>query len=205
MLDDDTSRPEQRPGDRLEKLGRHPLKRKPEAGPPELTARHRLLIEYQIYGCPHRSACQRITRPKAVLDDAGQPVIADVPVEPGEPLSLEEAADLLGIRRRNARELTRTVIFQRAYAAELQAFREGEKIRSMHRVVAIRDDAGAGKAADKKVQLAAAGMILGEDAGPRAPSVVVNVGTQITAGIVVRLPASAQMTPLERTINHEDN
>ena len=205
MRDDDSDTLDRHP-DRLERLG-HPLRRKPAGGPRELTPRHRLLISYMIDGVAHRSILARITRPRAVIDEAGNPAIRDVSPEPYEPLTLIEAADLLRIRRRNARELMTLPIFRDAYELELQRYRNGEKAASLRTLVEVRDDEGAGKAADRKVRMAAAQAIMGEGEGNRGGTTVnVSVGTRITAGIVVRLPASAQMTPLERpnTIEHDD-
>ena len=206
MRDSDSETLDCRP-DRLEKLG-HPLRRKPAGGPRELTPRHRLLIEYMIDGVAHRSVLARITtRRRAVIDEAGNPAIRDMSPEPYEPLTLIEAADLLHTRRRNARELMTLPIFRDAYELELQRYRNGEKAASLRTLVEVRDDEGAGKAADRKVRMAAAQAIMGEGEGSRGTTVNVSVGTRITAGIVVRLPASAQMTPLERpnTIEHDDD
>lgn len=203
------SLPAAEPGNRLERMGQSSVSRKPEGGPKELTPRYRLLVEYQIDGSPHADLLQRVKRPKAVIDDAtGLPVIREVPVEPGVPLTLIEAADVLRIRRRNARQLTKTRAYQDHMAAELQSFRDGERARSFHTMVEIRDDPGFGKAADRKVRLNASQMLLGEGDGNRAgPTVnIYNGGQKITAGVVIRLPPTAQRAPLEHThsIEHED-
>jgi hypothetical protein len=42
-----------RPTNRLQALGYRAMRRKPEDGPKELTARHLLLIEYMVHGRPH--------------------------------------------------------------------------------------------------------------------------------------------------------
>jgi hypothetical protein len=184
--------------DRLSALGYRSLRRKPEGGPRELTARHRLLIEYQVFGCPH-AFVQRITRPIQQADTSGNIVTVQKPIEPGEPLTLIEAADLLRIRRRNARELATFPMYQRAYAIEVQRLRDGEKARSIHAMIEIRDDKGAGKAADKTVRLKAAQAIMGEGEGNRGTTVNVNtsVGVAVKAGLVLRLPADAPKIPLE--------
>jgi hypothetical protein len=131
------------PADRLEALGRPKLpRRKPDGGPPALTAKHKLLIAYMIDGCQHPGLLARIKRQKAIISEAGEPAIAMVSPEVGEPLELIEAADVLRIRRRNARELFSTPIFRRAYNAALDEYRDGEKAASLRTMVEVRDDPG---------------------------------------------------------------
>lgn len=178
------------PADRLEALGRGTsLRRKPAAGPTQLTARHHPLISYMIDGCQHPGLLARIKREKAVINEAGEPVIASISPEVGEPLTLIEAADLLRIRRRNARELHGLPIFQKAYNAAIEAYRNGERAASVRTMVEVRDAPGAGKAADRKVQLTAAAMLLGEVGGRGETNVVVNnaIGIQQVPGIVIDL------------------
>jgi hypothetical protein len=184
--------------DRLKSLGYRPMRRKPDGGPKELTPRHRLLIEYQVFGCPH-AFVRQITRPVQELDEStGNIITVQKPIEPGEQLTLIEAADLLRIRRRNARELSSFPLYQRTLAAEVQRLRDGEKARSVGTMVKIRDDHGQGKAADRTVRLKAAQALLGEGDGNRQPSVQVNVGVVAErAGLVLRLPPDAPKTPLE--------
>lgn len=195
----DVSEVTARPPDRFETLGYKSPRKKPEGGPKELTAKHRLLIEYQLFGCPH-DFVRKITRPAHQVDkDTGEVVTIQKPVEPGEPLTLIEAADLLRIRRRNARQLAGYPIFRTAFAAELQRLREGEKARSVHTMIGIRDDLGDGKAADRKVRLEASKAVLGEGEGNRGTTVNVTnqVGVQVRAGLVLRIPADAPRIPLE--------
>jgi hypothetical protein len=194
--------PRSRVPDRFEALGYKAPRRKPEGGPKELTARHLLLIEYMTYGVEH-DFVRKMTRPVQQAEESGKIVTLHKPIEPGEPLTLIEAADLLRIRRRNARELATFPIFQRAYATELQRLRDGEKARSLHVMVEVRDEKGAGKAADQTVRLKAARAILGEGEGNRGTTVNVNtnVGVSVKAGLVLRLPADAPTIPLE----HEDS
>jgi hypothetical protein len=185
--------------DRFEALGYKAPRRKPEGGPKELTPRHQLLVEYMVFGCQH-AFVRQITRPVQEIDQStGKIITVQKPIEPGEPLTLIEAADLLRIRRRNARELSTFPIFQRAYATELQRLRDGEKARSVHTMIEIRDDRGLGKAADRTVRLKASQAILGEGDGNRQPNVQVNVG--VTAGYVIDLSPqkadAAPKTPLE--------
>ena len=185
---------------RLERLGHGAPRRKPEGGPKELTARHKLLISYMIDGCGHRSICDRIWVKRNIMVDGLVAVVTRRP-QPGEPLSLIEAADLLRIRRRNARELMTLPIFKRAYDEEIQRFREGERAASLHTLVAVRDDEGCGKAADRKVRMQASMALLGE-IGSNATTVNVNVGgTHITAGIVIDLRDDEPTDG--KTIEHE--
>jgi hypothetical protein len=184
---------------RLQSLGYRPMRRKPEGGPKELTPRHRLLIEYQVFGCPH-GFVRQITRPVQEIDKStGKIITVQKPIEPGEQMTLIEAADLLRIRRRNARELAGFPIYQKAFAIEVQRLRDGEKARSVGAMIQIRDDQGQGKAADKTVRLKAAQAILGESDGNRGTTVNVQTNVAVTerAGLVLRLPADAPRTPLE--------
>lgn len=153
-----------------------------------LTAKHKLLISYMVVGCPH-PYITAMTRAAPTEDDPD----ARRPLNQNEPLRLEEAADALGIRRRHARHLFEQVVFQKALSKELNALRDGAKARAMHRIIALVDEPGEGKAADRKVQLQAAQALLGEavGAGPAQVNVGVTVNNQLTAGIVVRIPSAA--------------
>lgn len=175
---------------RLNALGyKQASKRKPLEG---LDARGKLLVEYLIYGCPH-DWIRQYTR-KA---PTGEEPDRHVPIEPGWPLTLEEAADAVRIKRRNARWISRQPVFQRELAEQLQSLRNGMKARAVLAQGEILDDRGDGAAADRKVRLQAAQAILGEDPRDRSVNVTVNNGVQLTAGIVVRLPSHAASTPLE--------
>jgi hypothetical protein len=185
--------------DRLESLGYKPLRRKPEGGPKALTPRMKLLADYMVFGCPY-DFVRRITRPVAQVDGkTGEITTVQKPVEPGEPLSLIEAADLLRIRRRNARELVGFPIFKHEYASQLQRLRDGEKAASVHTLVEVRDDKGLGKAADRKVRMQAALAVLGEGEGNRGPTLTIqnNIGISQRAGLVLRIPETAPRIPLE--------
>lgn len=175
---------------RLNALGyKQASKRKPLEA---LDARGKLLVEYLIYGCPH-DWIRQYTR-KA---PTGEEPDRHVPIEPGWPLTLEEAADAVRIKRRNARWVSRQPVFQRELAEQLQSLRNGMKARAVLAQGEILDDRGDGAAADRKVRLQAAQAILGEDPRDRSVNVTVNNGVQLTAGIVVRLPSHAASTPLE--------
>jgi hypothetical protein len=191
------------PRNRLVSLGHKLSKKRPLTA---LDAKAKLLIEYLTTGCPHAWISQYTRAAPSEFDpDARRPL------EPGEPLKLEEAADILRIRRRHARWIMAQPIAQKELALQLQAMRDGHKAEALNTVVGVMRDKGEGTAADKKVQIAAASMILGDQVGPSPakPSVNVNVGLQLAAGIVVRLPAGLPQTPLERqaieaTANRED-
>lgn len=161
----------------------------------ELNAKGKLLVEFMVEGCRH-DWITRYSRPAPTGEDPDR----RVPIEPGQPLSLIEAADALRIRRRNARWIASQFVFQRELAKALQAFREGHKAEALRTVVGVMREKGEGTAADRKVSLQAASMILGEAVGPAPtkPSVNVNVGVQLAPGVVIRLPAGLPQTPLER-------
>lgn len=176
------------PANRLEALGR-PDRRKPSGGPAVLTARHHLLIGYMVDGCQHPDLLARIKREKPVLNEAGEPVLALMSPDVGEPLTLIEAADLLRIRRRNARELFGLPIFRSAYNDALERYRNGERAASLRTMVEVRDAPGLDKAADRKVRLTAALAIMGE-AGNSGTNVNITnhvAGVQTVAGMVIDL------------------
>jgi hypothetical protein len=139
----------------------------------ELSPEMVLMLDYMTHGCPHQWAEDKLG------------------IARGTPLSLEHAADLVGIRRRNARQLFQAPLIQRTLAAKLQALRDGHKAEAVHKVIATmrRDTA---RAADAKVSLEAAAMILGEQTDKRSPGVTVNVGVQVSPGYVIRLPTTPQ-------------
>ena len=175
------------PANRMDALGRGANeRRKPEGGPPALTARHRLLISYMVDGCGHQDLCDRvwIERPVAVED--GTALMRRHP-KPHEPLKLLEAADLLRIRRRNARELVTTPIFKAALEEEMRRYRDGERIASVQTLVEVRDDPGLGKAADRKVRLQASMALLGEIGGGTSVNITNNLGVAIAPGYILDL------------------
>jgi hypothetical protein len=180
--------------DRLVDLGHKNPRRKRTFT--ELDARAKLLVEYLTTGCPHPYVSQ-ITRHSPTEDDPER----RRPLEPFEPMRLEEAADLLRIRRRHARFIAAQPVFQKALATALGQMRDGHKAEALNKVADIMRAEGDGSAAWAKVNLAAAKEILGEAVGvpPAKPSVNVNVGVgvNLTAGVVIRLPAGLPPTPLE--------
>jgi hypothetical protein len=180
------------PRNRLQVLGHERAsKKKPLT---VLDAKAKLLIEYLTTGCPHAWISQYTRAAPSEFDpDARRPL------EPGEPLKLEEAADILRIRRRHARWIMSQPIAQKELAVQLQTLRDGHRAEALNTVVAVMREKGEGTAADRKVSLQAASMILGDQVGtpPAKPSVNVNVGLSLQPGIVIRLPADLPPTPLE--------
>ncbi|MFO1102482.1 MAG: hypothetical protein U1E20_06235 [Methylocystis sp.] len=181
------------PRNRLQVLGhQRASKKKPLTA---LDAKSQLLISYMVSGCPHAYVSQ-ITRAAPTEFDPDN----RRPLEPGEPMKLEEAADLLRIRRRHARFILSQPIAQKELALQLQALRSGMKAHALMTVGEILSDRGENTAADRKVRLQAAQTIIGDEA--RGPSVNVNVGVGVNLqpGIVIRLPANIPTTPLENGI-----
>jgi hypothetical protein len=155
------------PANRLQRLGYNVPR---NVGRPltTLDARQRLIIEYMTHGCAH----DRLVKPFGF--------------DTGVPLSLDQAADVVGIRRRNARNLSKTPIFAKALAKANADLRNGAHTKAIHRMIDLIDEPGAGKAADRKVQLAAAQAVIGEE-GKAGTTVNVNVAQQqITPGYVIK-------------------
>ncbi|SDQ99376.1 hypothetical protein SAMN05519103_00337 [Rhizobiales bacterium GAS113] len=144
-----------------------------------LTARMRLMIEFMVHGCPH------------------QWHEAKTGIAKGTPLSLAQAADAVGIRRRNARDLFGQSLFQKELNRSLQALRDGHKAMATRKILDLVETKGDGKAADRKVQLEAALIVTGDAAKANSPSVNVNVVNQITPGYVIRLPAKREPATIE--------
>jgi hypothetical protein len=144
-----------------------PYKQRRAAGAVELTPKHKLLADYMAHGTNHIRA-QRLGIPTNV------------------PLSVEQAAAVLDIRRRNAREITALPEFQKLLLKLTAALRSGEYARSIRTIVEVRDDTGAGLAADRKVRLDAAKTLIGDDSD-KGLNVNVNLGVRVTPGIVIRV------------------
>lgn len=116
-----------------------------------------------------------------------------------EPLNIEQAADISGLRRRNARWLYSQPVFLNAYAKSLANVRSSMKARAIHTMGQIMDEIGENLAADRTVRLKAASAIIGNEAG-NSPNLNVNIhnnSVNLTAGVVIRLPANAPQPPLE--------
>jgi hypothetical protein len=113
-------------------------------------------------------------------------------IEAGWPLTLEQAAKVVGYRLKRARvHLNPMLEFRALLARHMKEFRESERARNLATAVKIRDDPGDGLAADRTVQLKAIAAIEGADG---KAGVVVNVSqtsnvAAISPGYVIRLPA----------------
>jgi hypothetical protein len=135
-------------------------KQRRAAGAVELTPAHTRLAEYMVFGTNHARAKRLGFR----ID---------------EPLTLEQASDVLGMRRRNARQIFRLPAFRSLLASLIADLRDGGKARAVRRMIALIDEPGAGLAADRAVQLKAAVATLGEE----AKGVSVQVGIQTTIAV----------------------
>lgn len=156
----------------------------------KLTPTHRLMIEYLVWGCPHDSLAKRVGH------------------RAGTPLKVDECALVLGMRLRAVRWLASQPLFQAELARAMRAFRNGQQPEAWRTLVDIMRNPGEGSAADRKVQLQAAQALIGETGDTARPSVAVTVNNQtnvqLSAGIVVRLPASADKPPLELEANRDE-
>jgi hypothetical protein len=94
----------------------------------------------------------------------------------GRPLSLEEAATALGLRRRNARQIFATPAFRKMLNEKIIALRTSAHPRMIRNMIDIANDPGEGTAADRTVRLKASLAVLGEQA--KDGGVTVNVGVQ---------------------------
>jgi hypothetical protein len=148
-------------------------KKRRAAGEVELTPRHRLLAEYLTLGTSHARA-KRL----------GFPI--------DQPLTLEQAAAVLDLRRRNARQVTRTPEFQRLMAQMVGELKSGAKAKAVHALIEVVGDKGENTAADRAVRIKAANAILDDGDGKGGFNVTINnqVNSEVTkAGYVIRLPA----------------
>jgi hypothetical protein len=171
-------------GERMERKGYGPGGRLARKTIAELHPREALIVEYAFRGCRIGRMCALVGR------------------EIGEPMTFEEAADILKIKRRKLAWLQTQKPFQQAVARELEAMKTGAQAGAMKVVIDLAHERGENKAADRKVMLQAAQAILGDKVGTPAQgsnvNVTVNNGPVLQAGIVVRLPPSAKAPPLEQ-------
>ncbi len=129
------------------------------------------------------------------------------PVAAGWPMTLAQAARLLGVPLRKARELADSPIFAAELDRLLKARRASEKARNLNVAIEIRDDRGEGLAADRTVRLKAISTIEGVE--NKGVTVNVNSNNQtlnVQPGYIIRLPAkrdAALEAPPMRTIDHE--
>jgi hypothetical protein len=115
--------------------------------------------------------------------------IEGVPIEAGFPLTLAQAARLVGVRLRRAREVSGTKLFQSELNREVIALRQSEAPRNLRVAVSIRDDEGDRSAATKTVRLKAIATIEGKSEGGSTVNVQINQQTvnQVSPGYVIRL------------------
>jgi hypothetical protein len=118
-------------------------KQRRAAGEVELSPLHVSLCEMMVYGTDSAKAAR-----------LGTPL--------NEPLPLATAAELLGMRKRNARQVFRLPQFQRLYAQLVGAMRTAAHAKAVRRMIELIDEPGEGKAADRSVQLKAARAVIGE-------------------------------------------
>jgi hypothetical protein len=157
-----------------------PYKQKRLAGEVPLTPRHRLLCEIMVFGTAHVRA-QRLGLPLNV------------------PLSLTDAARVVDIRQRNAKQVSALPAFRSLYSKMVSDMRSGETARSIATMIEVRDDAGDGSAATKGQRLKAAQALMGEggmNINIDARRQEVNV-TQVRAGYVFERPAHLDRLTIE--------
>jgi len=147
----------------------------PAKSPASLTEKEQEIARLMVEGHPHGISTRAGWRPA------------------GAPLTLLEAAEVAGYRLKRARQHLDPNPEFRAYCASLlKERRNAEGPRNLATLIRIRDNPGAGLAADRTVQLKAVAAIEGAD---KAPAVTVNVNQQtnvatVTPGYVIRLPAA---------------
>jgi hypothetical protein len=167
-------------------------KQRRAAGEIALTERHGRLAELVVFGLD-------------ALDDR----LPEVAV--GQPLSLEDAAAALGLRRRNARQIFETPAFRKMLTGKIADLRASAHPRMIRNMIDIANDPGEGTAADRTVRLKASLAVLGEQA--KDGGVTVNVGLQNNLashrpGYILDLSAldRARSDParIEATVTEED-
>lgn len=148
------------------------------------------------FGCHHEGLLRKLVRPAIIDPDTSEILKPARNPAPGDQLTLEEAAEIVGMRRRTARMLIASPIGSKAMAKAVQALRDGGKVEAMRTILAIMRDEGQGKAADRKVRLEAADRILGlqETKAQAAVSVTINNTNSVSPGYVIRDPRSTAPT-----------
>jgi hypothetical protein len=122
----------------------------------------------------------------------------DIPI--CEPLTLEQAARVVGLKMKNARFIFASQPFLKAYSSNLMAIRNGHKARAVAVLAEVMNTAGDGLASDRAVRIKAASQLLNDGDGRSGSQVnlqINNGGPALAPGIVIRLPASAPIAPLE--------
>ena len=117
-----------------------------------------------------------------------------------EPLTLEQAAQIIGLKMKNARFIFASQPFLKAYSCNLMAIRNGHKARAVAVLAEVMNTTGEGLASDRAVRIKAAAQLLNDSDGRSGSQVnlqINNGGPALAPGIVIRLPASAPTAPLE--------
>lgn len=153
---------------------------KPDAGPQVLTPRYALLIDYMVHGCTKAD----------LVDPFGYPV--------DTPLTLIQAADVLRIKRRHARQLVQTPLISNALAKAVNELRSGARAQAVHTMIDVMNDKGTNKPADRKVRLTGAAMVMGEAQAGQA-SVHVNVAVQTPGYVIILPPDDAEPPTIDAT------
>jgi hypothetical protein len=143
------------PGDDVSRRGN--LTRRREGGPELLNPRMRRMVDLMVFGHP---------------DDPS-----------GTQYDIYDAAAAVGYRRKAARDLQASPLFQGAYMKALAALRNGEHAKSIKTIAEIRGDRGDNKAADRKVRLQACQALLGEGGGETDVTVNVGPAQVVTPGL----------------------
>jgi hypothetical protein len=153
------------------------------------------LVEYQVNGVEHSALLKGLTRHSPTEEEPDR----QRPLKAGEPLKLEEAARLLGIRLCHARFIMTQPAVVKELNDQLEAIRSGAKAATMREVVRIAGERGDDSPASRTVQLKAAQMVLGPDlaGADKGGGVTVNVGVSLSPGIGIRLPSDVAAPPLE--------
>lgn len=161
----------------------------------------KLLVAYQVHGVEHVSLLKGLTRHSPTEEEPDR----RRPIKAGEPLRLEEAATLLGIRIRHARFVMAQPAVVKELNDQLEAIRSGAKLNALNEVIRIAGERGDDSPASRTVQLKAAQMVLGPEVSGSGDNkgVTVNVGLQLSPGVVIRLPADAPVSPLELRASDE--
>ena len=148
-----------------------------------LAPEHILMARYQVWGV---SSPVRARQLRVGVD---------------EPLSFKDAAIAARVRVHRARTLINDPLYRAELARQLRAFRESLAPEAVRTIAAIMEDVAENTAADRTVRLKASTTLLGENAsGGGGTKVEINLGgdgQRLTAGIIVRLPATAKRTPGE--------
>jgi len=202
MNDEKAAPPARKPGGRLESLGYGGTRLKPQVLK-TLSPKMLRLIDAMVNGVDSTSVCQLTREVQDIHPETGEAIKVTRPIERGTALTLIEAADFLGIKRRQARDLFGQALFQKELGRAIQALKDGHKAEAVHKQIEIMRDPGARKAADRKVQLEAAREILGEGEKRQGTSVNINVGPTLVPGYVIRLPAKREPPTIEGEAVHK--